>query len=585
MTHSLHIEENVPTEMRDGTALRSDIYRPYDNGRHPAILIRSFDKTRFGRLSGGRLMDIIDLVQSGYAFVTQDMRGRHASEGEWKPEEMLKVEGRDGYDSVEWIAGQNWCDGNVGMLGYSHASRCAWLAASESPPHLKAIAPWSFGAPVGQRRSVPPISSGVISLILSLSWLINEAPDAVDRLERDGHDVTEMRRTLDHAMLNPAAYYNYLPLKNIPFARFDRIAQLWNSQLHPAISAGVAGSAGQQTFREIMLPCSFQCGWYDGNGWATLETFRNMTEKAGPRNNPHLLVGAWLHGLPANHLGSMNFGRQAAGPYGRMPISEYLKNFFDKYLRGKDKEIPVVTYFIMGRNEWREADAWPLPKTQWQRFFFHSKGAANTAAGDGLLSLDEPGSESPDRFIYDPLNPVPTVGGRIISAPAGFGFVAGPLEQSAVEKRHDVLCYTTPELREDVEVTGPLEIHLFAATSVESTDFTAKLVDVYPDGRAHNVADGITRISSAGSAENQTVKHDGVYELVIGMGYTSQLFREGHSIRIDISSSNFPLYERNMNTGNPVGEDADGIPAMQMVFHQSEYASYIDLPVIPAGSA
>jgi putative CocE/NonD family hydrolase len=199
-----------------------------------------------------------------------------------------------------------------------------------------------------------------------------------------------------------------------------------------------------------------------------------------------------------------------------------------------------------------------------------------------LLSREEPGSESPDEFIYDPMNPVPTLGGSITASPAGFGMARGPMDQSSVERRSDVLCYTTPPLTENVEITGPIQIHVFASTSAIDTDFTAKFVDVYPDGRAQNLVDGIKRARGLkSSAQPEFIIPGEVYEDVITMGPTSQMFFKGHRIRIDISSSNFPMYDRNMNTGNPIGEDATGIKAKQTVYHEAKYASYIDLPVIP----
>jgi putative CocE/NonD family hydrolase len=274
-------------------------------------------------------------------------------------------------------------------------------------------------------------------------------------------------------------------------------------------------------------------------------------------------------------LGAINFG--ASADVKRAMISEQNIAFYDRYLRGKDVQIPTVRYFLMGKNIWKTADTWPLPETQWQRFYLHSNGNANTAAGDGRLSRDEPGSESPDTFIYDPHNPVPTVGGGFF----GTGLVPGPLEQYYTGKRSDVLCYTTPELKEDLEVTGPLKIHLFAATTARDTDFTARVVDVYPDGRAYNLVDGIKRARALKSVEQPELINPGeVYEYVISMGNTSNLFRKGHRIRIQISSSNFPMFDRNMNTGNPIGEDSRGIIANQSIYHNTEYTSYIDLPVI-----
>jgi len=323
-------------------------------------------------------------------------------------------------------------------------------------------------------------------------------------------------------------------------------------------------------------------GWYDIIRWAVFDSFKNMQKRGGSqlaREGQYLLVGPWPHGgtKQSSTLGALNFGDSAGEPAAQ--VAEQHLAFFDRYLRGKDIKIPTVRYFVMGRNQWQNGDNWPLPQTQWQRFYLHSQGNANTATGDGLLSRDDPGAEPVDRFVYDPYHPVPTLGGTSY----GFGLVEGPLDQSNIEKRSDVLCYTTPELKEDVEVTGPLEIHLFAATSNRDTDFTAKLIDVYPDGWVYNLVDGIMRASGRRLDDQPEPINPGeVYEYVITMGNTSQLFRKDHRIRIEISSSNFPLFDRNMNTGNPIGEDASGIPARQTVYHQSGYASYIDLPVIPS---
>ena len=272
-------------------------------------------------------------------------------------------------------------------------------------------------------------------------------------------------------------------------------------------------------------------------------------------------------GILADDVGSQAWGYQIS--------------FFDKYLQGKDVSLPVVRYFTMGRNTWHDAPDWPLPQTDWQRFFLHSRGGANSCFGDGLLTREEPQIESTDTYIYDPLHPVPTTGGR--GAEAENGFVTGPIDQVHVESRSDVLCYTTQQLELNTEITGPMELHLFASSSCRDTDFSVKLVDVYPDGRAFNVTDGIVRAQHRNSyVKSEPLTPGEVTEFVIRLGITSQLFRRGHCIRLDITSSNFPAFDRNMNTGNPIGADAKGIPALQTIYHQSGYASYIDMPVIPA---
>jgi putative CocE/NonD family hydrolase len=591
MSISIRNDTDVPMKMRDGTVLKADIYRPADRKKNPAIFTRSYFKT-FGRMMH---LDIMNATNAGYALISQVIRGRGTSEGEWKPENAAMVEAQDGYDSIEWIASQSWCDGNVGVMGYSHSGGMAAQIGMENPPHLKAIAPWSSGVG-GQRRGgpggfVPPNTGGAISFITALIWLPNEASDVVNRLERKGQDVSEMRRVLAWARNNPEEYFNFLPLKDIPFSRFESIGRLWTFRLRGIPQTVPQKVVEEKTYEKVVVPSSHLTGWYDGVATASFESFQNMQKRGGSqfaRKSTHMISGPWFHGELVAHLGAMNFGAEASAGYASMAKSpsDQLIAFFDKYLQGEDIKIPPVRYFLMGTNQWQEADTWPLPQTQWQRFYLHSNGNANTAVGDGILSRNEPAaSEPPDTFVYDPHNPVPTVGGALVGGLPAFGLVSGPLEQSHIEKRSDVLCYTTPELKEDTEITGPLEVHLFAATSARDTDFTAKLVDVHPDGRSHNLVDGIRRARGLKSDTKPELINAGeVYEYVITMGPTSQLFRRGHHMRIDISSSNFPLYDRNMNTGNPIGEDTKGIVATQTVYHRSGYASYIDLPVIPGKS-
>ncbi|MFC1534606.1 CocE/NonD family hydrolase [Thermodesulfobacteriota bacterium] len=576
MIDSVRINRNVPMEMRDGTLLRADIYRQDDNQKHPAILLRTpYDKSlRAWRHDS--FLNFVEAAHAGYAIVIQDVRGRFASDGEWIGADKFTGEGLDGYDSVEWIASQPWCDGNVGMSGISWMASLQWMAAQENPPHLKAIAPGGGGmASVGVGMQ-PPRESGAISPAVLLSGIPMTSLEVADRLEREGEDVTEMRRTIEWVESNPEEALYFLPLKDLPLLRFKQIRDRWNKalQLVPETE-----QKKHQRYEKVTVPCLQMVGWYDTLEWTAFEAFKNMRERGGAqiaREAQHLLIGPWWHLAWTSYLGAINFG--ASADMRRAMISEQNITFYDRYLRGKDVEIPTVRYFLMGKNIWKTADTWPPPETQWQRFYLHSNGNANTAAGDGRLSRDEPGSESPDTFIYDPHNPVPTVGGSFY----GTGLVPGPLEQYYIEKRSDVLCYTTPELKEDLEVTGPLEIHLFAATTARDTDFTARVVDVYPDGRAYNLVDGIKRARALKSVDQPELINPGeVYEYVISTGNTSNLFRKGHRIRIQISSSNFPMFDRNMNTGNPIGEDTRGIIANQSIYHNSEYPSYIDLPVIP----
>jgi putative CocE/NonD family hydrolase len=574
MQSSIRIDRNVTIEVRDGTKLRADIYRFDDNQKHPAIFIRTpYNKLRAAGSVG--YLDVLAAAENGYVVVIQDVRGRFASEGEFRRRDLSTVEGIDGYDSVEWIANQPWCDGNVGTAGGSYLAQLQWQTAMENPPHLKAIAPMISGASTKQDQTM---LAGTLNLYRLASWVPQQGMDVLSKMEKQGKDVSKIRKILIQALANPEETYNFLPLKDSPLAQFEGMGEnMWKDALERASQQNPEPYVDYWLYDKVIVPCYHMDGWYDHHLWATFRNFISMQEKGGSslaRRGQHVLIGPWLHGLPDSVVGQLNFGTSASGP---AALSNYTMMFFDKYLRGMDVKLPIIRYFIMGRNTWQNSETWPPSYTRIQRFFLHSKGHANTSSGDGLISQEEPKSEPPDVFIYNPQFPVPTTGGRLVNQT---GMVGGPIDQSHIEKRQDILCYKTQELSKDTEVTGPLDLHLFASTSTKDTDFTAKLIDFYPDGRTFNIAEGIIRARFRKSVFKPELINPGeIYEYTINMGSTSNVFKKGHSIGIDISSSNFPASDRNMNTGNPLGEDTQGISATQNIFHQSQYASYIDLPL------
>ncbi len=573
---SVRLDRDMVMEMRDGVKLRADIYRPNNRRKNPAILIRTPYDKRLNAWHNNSFLHFIDATRHGYAIIIQDVRGRFASNGKWGASDIFLNEGQDGYDSVEWIAAQPWCDGNVGMAGISALSALQYVTAMENPPHLKAISPGCGGMANLGVGMQPRYSSGAVSPAVLLSSIPGNALEVAARLESQGQDVSAMRRAIHQVQSNPRESLYFLPLLDLPLFQFEHMRDVWNKLVRPVPQSE---QDQRQRYEQVKVPCLHSAGWYDYLEWSVIESYSKMRARGGSqlaRQCQHLIVGPWWHTVWGDFLGALNFG--AAADIQRGGVSDGHLAFFNRYLKGKDVRIPAVRYFAMGRNVWREAADWPLPGTSWQRFYLHSKGSANTSDGDGFLSLEEPQSGVCDTFSYDPLNPVPTIGGRFFGA----GLVPGPLDQSIVEKRRDILCYTSDEIMSDIEVTGPMEVHLFAKTSAMDTDFTAKLVDVYPDGSAYNVAEGIKRARAIKSAEQpQLIVPGEIYEFVIILGETSQVFRQKHRIRLEISSSNFPMFDRNMNTGNEVGKDAAGIIAQQTVYHQPGYASYIDLPVIP----
>ncbi len=579
MDCSIRITRNVPMEMRDSVILRADIYRPYDRQKHPAILVR----TPYERHSvmDHCFLSVVDTIPAGYALVFQNVRGTFDSGGANELGDTLRsYEGNDGYDSVEWLATQSWCDGNICMAGSSYMAMTQWTAARQNPPHLKAISPWVAGSALAE----PTRSNGTICLAAGLNWVLGMAVAIVDQQEKQGKDVSSMRQLLNRAQYDPAEIYNFLPLRDVPYFNFEGIRDIWaNVVLDNKRDTPEYIAKSTLDFNKIKVPCFHVTGWFDDWPGGTVDLFSGMREKGGSqlaRQGQHLVMGPWDHSGPDPNgdTGDLNYG-QLATLLGSQ-LSQYIIKFFDKYVKGMDIELPTVRYFVMGKNIWRNADTWPLSDTLWQKKFLHSRGHANTSLGDGLLTSEEPVSESSDIFKYDPHFPVTTISARGQSRLTRFA--SGPQEQSPIEQRDDVLCYTTPVLKEDLEITGPLKVHLFAMTSVRDTDFTARLVDVYPDGFAYNVVcGGIVRARYRKSLfQPEFVTPGEVNEYIINLGVVSQLFRQGHRIRLDISSSNFPEYDRNMNTGNLPGEDSKGIIAIQTILHDSKYPSYIDVPVI-----
>ena len=575
MSDTFHIDMNVPVEMRDGTVMRANIYRPDSGKKHPAIIMRTpYPNDHVFSFS---YVKPITTLQAGYALVIAFQRGKCGSEGQYSLAPPQQIEGADCYDTVEWVAAQPWCNGHIGMAGESALGTVQWRTARENPPHLKAIAPSLAGIP---GETSPEVTDSPVLLNIAVNSLQAFAVELIGKMELKGEDTSEIRRQLSDVENDPSLAYNYLPLKDLPVFNYPGLQETWHLMLRLAAPKMKSSPPEPYPFHKINIPSLNICAWYDPFSRLSLYTFRNVRAKAAPeaRKNQHLFAGPWCHHSPTRTLGDMDFGRYANDTGSR--AWEYQLAFFDKYLEGKDISLPVVRYFTMGRNTWHDSSDWPLPQTDWQRFFLHSRGNASSRSGDGILSRDEPGQEASDSYIYDPHNPVPTTGGR--GAEAENGFVTGPLDQGHIEGRPDVLCYTSTALKQEMEITGPLEVHLFASSSCKDTDFTAKLVDVYPDGRAYNIADGIVRAKYRNSMVIPELLKDGeIVDFTIRLGPVSQVFRPGHCIRIDISSSNFPTYDRNMNTGNPVGVDAKGIEARQTVYHQAGYASYIDLPVIP----
>lgn len=569
----------IPT--RDGTRIAASLWLPEKEGRYPLILMRSLNRKQYS--NPRRIAIIGELLEAGYGFMGADIRGRFESDGAFDPADSQGHDGRDGFDMIEWIAKQPWSDGNIGTFGASHQAGYQVKTALEKPPHLRAIATWTGGYSESGRveGAPPPMAGGAMPLIQTLIWLPNEAAGELDRLAKQGQDTAEAKRVLARMRTNPQETYLHLPLRDAPIARYGRLKEL----LEYRLDRNAAPVLGPGTpYEKLDYPTMHECGWYDPVAWAQCAAFTDLRKRAGTRRareGQHLVIGPWQHSLVFQQkLAEKDFGATASNE--GSGINQLQIRFFDTYVRGKRTQLPRVSYFVMGPNVWRTADAWPPPGVTRTKLYLQSSGKANSVNGDGALAREASRNDALDKFVYDPENPVPTVGGAMIGALTTVpGMRPGPIEQSGIEARADVLVYTTAPFDADTEISGPVTLRLFAATSAIDTDFTAKLTVVEGDGKSFNLCEGLLRLSGrnfTGTAE--PADPNKVYDLVIGVGQTSIVIAKGQRLRLQISSSNFPQYDRNMNTGNAVGFDAKGIIAEQTIYHDRERASYLELPIV-----
>jgi putative CocE/NonD family hydrolase len=562
--YDVNTEENVAAVMRDGTALRADVYRPDAGGQFPVLLCR----TPYNKQAPRWAKQAARLASHGYVVIVQDLRGRYSSDGEflWEFDDKY-LDAEDGYDTVEWAAALPYSNGRVGTYSLSHNALVQWQLATLRPPHLMAMAP----AAVGPR--LLDLNFGIFETGRRLMYCYSMAADC---RRRDG--VTTGPQTAEEANaiwhdMERGKWIWWLPLDELPAEEiFYGLADQYHRYLR---HQNVEYWALDEQLDQINVPAFEITGWYD-RLIGTIDFFTGMREHGmaeHARRNQKLLIGPWGHTDDLNrNVGLMDFGAEA-----QLDYCGELVRWFDYWLKGIDNgvmEEPPIKLFVMGENKWRFENEWPLARTVYTDYYFHSGGAANTVGGDGALSRVPPGDEEVDTYVYDPKDPVMS-----ICSPDAQDL---PYDQRPLDHRRDVLVYATEPLEEDLEVTGPVVVKLYAASTASDTDFTAKLIDVYPDGFAIYVCHGILRARYRESYEDPSLIEPGeVYEYTISLKATGNLFKEGHRIRVDISSSNFPFFDRNHNTGKDFWSDAELVSAKQRVYHNSEYPSRIILPVIP----
>jgi hypothetical protein len=566
---NVHYEHNVTMKTRDGVVLRADLYRPAAEGKYPTLLQRTpYNKD-------GAVSFALRAVARGFMVVVQDVRGRYASDGDWYP---FKYEQNDGYDTIEWVAGLPGSSGKVGMWGGSYVGATQMLAAITHPPHLAGICPVVTASNYHENWTY---QGGAFEQWFDESWTSGLAQDTLDR---------KMRK-----MTRAEEGDKVLPLTEYPVfqGKFDMGSADATRELAPYFEDWAKHTEYDdywkqwtiaEHYADIQVPALTVAAWYDIFQGGSLKNFQGMRDHAGndaARKEQRLLVTIGGHAGGGRKIGAVDFG-PAAAEYDELGVT---LDWYDYLFQGKKNQFATdnrVEIFVMGKNQWRWEKNWPLERAKETKYYLHSAGKANSVQGDGKLSWDEAKGEAADVFVYDPADPVPTIGGPLCCGPVGGKL--GPQDQSEVEKRKDVLVYSTAALDKDVEVTGQVKLILYAKSSAVDTDFTGKLVDVGPDGFARDVTEGILRAryreSTLGAAK--LLKPGEVERYEIDLWSTSNVFLKGHTIRLEVSSSNFPRFDRNLNTGQSAAMSAKMARATNSVLHDDAHASVLMLPVVPA---
>lgn len=556
--YAVTVQTNVRTRMRDGVALVCDIYRPKAEGKFPVLLTRT-PYNRKDPATG------IYLASHGYVAILQDTRGRFDSEGEFYP---FRYEANDGYDTIEWAAALPYADGKVGTFGGSYVGATQMLAASTNPPHLAGIFPYVTAMEYYEGWTY---EGGALMQWFASSWTSGLIVDTVtrktSRLNRAGQWVEQLP-VEDYRLFNLPT-----PADVAPYFR-DWVEHETDDEYWKAIKIS-------EHYGKMNVKALHAGGWHDIFSGGSIRNFMRMQKEAPTpeaRAGQRLLFGPWAHAAtsPEGKIGDVTFGKQAV-----LDMNATIVKWYDYVLKGKQNEFATgapVKIFVLGDNVWRDEKEFPLARTQYTKYFLHASRGANSTSGDGLISTEMPKAEKPDIFEYDPASPVRTIGGRLCCG----GLPPGPFDQSTNESRPDVLVYSTPPLTRDVEVTGFITAELYAATSAADTDFTAMIVDVDEKGYARYLGDGIIRARFRSStAKAEPIEPGKVYKYTIDLWATSNVFKAGHRIRVYVSSSNFPRFSRNLNTGEKTFGNTRMVKAKQTIYHDAEHPSALVLPVIP----
>ncbi len=557
------VELDVPAPMRDGTILRSDVYRPAGDARHPVLLGR----TPYGKRTWGAWMDPLRTASEGYAVVVNDMRGFHASDGELDP---FRTDVADGYDLVEWCATQPWSNGRVVMFGSSAPGFAQLQAAVAHPPTLAAIAPMQTWTSFG--RGCCYDAGGAFSMYTQEWALLITLQDPARRLRAADPGFEERHARAARGHWEIGRWSAHRPLVDFPPLAPDAAPYLAEWLNHPDHDAWWADRDSAPHLPAVTVPALHIAGWFDRFCRTTIANYQALGSA-----EQRLILGPWPHGVPV----VTSSGDQHFGPGASVDARRLVLDWADRFARGSGPppatDAPRVRIWVLGANRWRDEDAWPLGRARDETWYLRGGGRATTRAGDGRLEREAPPANEPsDGYVYDPSDPTPSVPGRVARP-------WGSVDQGPIEDRPDVLVFSSAPLASDLEVTGHVRARLYASTSAPDTDWMVKLVDVDADGRVFRLVDGMIRARYRESQSTPTLlEPDRVYAYDINVGPISNLFRAGHRIRVEVASASFSEYDPNLNTGGPPGEETTGQPAQQRLFHDADRASHVVLPVVPA---
>jgi putative CocE/NonD family hydrolase len=562
--YGVRMQHHVAVPMRDGVSLSADLYLPDAPGRYPTLLWR----TPYSNNTAPSVAQSRWFAERGYAVVTQDVRGKYDSGGEFY---TYRHEADDGFDTDEWIARQSWSNGRIGLMGGSYLGYTQLAQAMRGSRHLTAMAASVTTSDIYNNWAYV---DGALFYGFAYPW---------GAISMNGR-VQQLTQAFDW----PRAFLH------LPVATADTAASHVNAAYrdwvrHPTRDAYWADISFEDRVHSIGIPYLTVDGWYDIFLRGALRddiAIRSRGTSELARRGKRLVIGPWAHSTGVRVINPAREGSDARvidfGPAAEIDLRHVYLRWHDHWLKGIDNGVATeapVRIFVMGENYWRTEQEWPLARTRYTKYYLQSNGRANSLHGDGTLSTSPPTGAPSDQYTYDPASPVPTAGGNTCCS----AVPSGPWDQRTVEERQDVLVYTTPPLTEAVEVTGPISATLHAATTARDTDWTVKLVDVHPDGYAQNIQDGILRAryrDGIGRPGTLLEPHR-VYEYTVDMWATSNVFLPGHRIRVEVSSSNFPRFDRNLNTGEEPGTGIRMVTAGQTIHHSTRYPSHVRLPIIP----